>query len=62
VPYFKKLTEQEKRERGDNIISLYETFAVLRGVVATAENNSTFFGPFFHAVKESTKNPRAERA
>ena len=30
IPHFKKLTEQEKRERGDNTVSLYETFAVLR--------------------------------
>jgi len=62
VPYFKKLTEQEKRERGDNTVSLYEPFAVLRENFATAENNSTFFGPFFRAAKESTKNPRAKRA
>ena len=34
---------------------LYESFAVLRERLATAVNNSTFFGPFFHAVKESTK-------
>jgi len=30
VQNFKKLTEQEKREKGVNIISLYEPFAVLR--------------------------------
>ena len=35
-PHFKKLTEQEKRERGDNTVSLYETFAVLRERLATA--------------------------
>jgi len=55
VQDFKKLTEQEKRERGDNTVSLYEPFAVLRERLATAVNNSTFFGPFFRAAKESTK-------
>jgi len=54
VPHFKKLTEQEKRERGDNTVSLYEPFAVLRGIFCTAFI-STFFGPFFRAAKESTK-------
>jgi len=34
VPYFKKLTEQGKREIGDNTVSLYETFAVLREIFA----------------------------
>ena len=34
IPHFKKLTEQEKRERGDNTVSLYETFAVLREIFA----------------------------
>jgi len=54
VPYFKRLTEQEKREIGDNAVSLYETFAVLREVFATA-SNSTFFGPFFLARKKARK-------
>ena len=44
---FKRLTEQEKRERGDNTVSLYETFAVLRKYFATAVNISTFFGASF---------------
>jgi len=55
VQNFKRLTEQEKRERGDNTVSLYETFAVLRKYFATAGNISTFFGPFFRAAKESTE-------
>ena len=54
---FKKLTEQEKRERGDNTVSLYETFAVLRERLATA-SNSTFFGPFFLARKKAQKRRR----
>jgi len=61
VQDFKKLTEQEKRERGDNTVSLYEPFAVLRERLATAVNISTFFGPFFRAAKESTEKPRAKR-
>ena len=55
MPYFKKQTEQKKRERGDNTVSLYEPFAVLRERLATAVNNSTFFGPFFLARKKARK-------
>ena len=55
TPHFKKLTEQEKREIGVYIISLYEPFAVLRERLATAVNNSTFFGPFFLARKKARK-------
>jgi len=59
TPHFKKLTEQEKRERGDNTVSLYEPFAVLREAFATA-SFSTFFGPFFRAAKESTEKNTSE--
>ena len=55
--HFKKLTEQEKRERGDNTVSLYEPFAVLREVFVTAFI-STFFGPFFLARKKAQKRRR----
>ena len=63
---FKRLTEQEKREIGDNTVSLYETFAVLRERLATAVLIALSLVPpslakeVFRAAKESTKKTASE--
>ena len=44
IPHFKKLTEQEKRERGDNAVSLYEPFAVLREIFAPRSRGGKLLG------------------
>ena len=56
TPHFKKLTEQEKRERGDNTVSLYETFAVLREVVAPQETLALSLVLSFGRRKKAQKN------
>jgi len=61
VQNFKKLTEQEKRERGDNTVSLNEPFAVLREVFAPHPLALSLVLSFGRR-KKARKKPRAERA
>ena len=56
--HFKKLTEQEKRERGDNTVSLYETFAVLRESLSPQETLALSLVLSFGRRKKAQKRRR----